>query len=145
METNNMETTTIEVLETVIQAIKTDCPADLRDSHNNTIKETLAQLEQKLFEYVEKASNEEIERILDILEDQTETFKQAILQSLEDSDDSDDEEEDCKEMIDKLCNIISAVGIFETTRAKLVNIKKAKGIKLFEKKLKAATEKLNQI
>ena len=67
MKTNTEQIET--ALETLIEAIKTNtnCPGDLRDRYFNKLIDSLNLLEEKLLEFGEKASIEEVERILEIL------------------------------------------------------------------------------
>ena len=132
MKTNTEQIET--VLETLIEEIKTNknCPADLRDRHFNNIMGTSNLLEEKLVEYGEKASIEEVESILEILTDQTATLPQMtelFYQSYQSYYEKPSREEEN----------------YKTMRDKLVSIKETLGIILSEKKLKAANEKLNQI
>ena len=132
MKTNTEQIET--ALETLIEAIKTNtnCPADLRDRHFNNIMDTSNLLEEKLVEYGEKASIEEVESILEILTDQTATLPQTtelFYQSYQRYYEKPSREEED----------------YKTMRDKLENMKQTLGIILSEKKLKAANEKLNQI
>ena len=132
MKTNTEQIET--ALETLIEAIKTNtnCPADLRDRHFNKLIDSLNLLEEKLLEFGEKASIEEVERILEILTNQIdqELTGHYHLTGLYQGpyEKPSGKEED-----------------FKIMRDKLVKIKETLGVILSEKKLKAANEKLNQI
>ena len=135
MKTNTEQIET--ALETLIEAIKTNtnCPDDLRDRYFNKLIDSLNLLEEKLLEFGEKASIEEVERILEILTNQidqelTGPYGPYYLTGLYQGpyEKPSGKEED-----------------FKIMRDKLVKIKETLGVILSEKKLKAANEKLNQI